>query len=95
MDENEKKKIDTEDLKNETKETVNKVKETIKKVDIKEDTKATKIEITSTESRARIARIFSIIPIMMAEVLTILTWLTHNRNEFADYEKNLQVWFER
>ena len=36
-----KKTIDTEDLKNETKETVNKVKETIKKVDFKEDTKAT------------------------------------------------------
>ena len=42
MDEKEKKKMNTEDLKNETKETVNKVKETIKKVDIKEDTKATK-----------------------------------------------------
>ena len=42
MEENENKKIDTEELKNETVNTVKEVKETIKNVDVKKDAVETK-----------------------------------------------------
>ena len=42
MEENEEKKLNTEELKSEATNTVNQVKETIKKVDIKKDTIETK-----------------------------------------------------